>query len=621
MPSPYPAYISIILYATCDASTSAAQPPRQAVSNPLSMLMEDRPDALNPSTRSLDLMDARGEKRTMTPAEAAAWYGAKRCFRAWTTPTGLKAMDAPARARLLAMAVQPHPPQEALWEAVEEKRPDEALKRYRSELAMRRVAKLDVLRQLLDLGFDPDLPNAEGLTPLHLAAYWGRSEAAELLLTRGAKLNAVSSRREIPEIREPLHGPATADYYLSCAQAAEVASTNAKTPLVLALRSRLDLRQDMRIAPMSPVSREDQEVTLRILLAHKPNVGSPEAPDMTPLMVAASALFNQGIREELGPEESSFGDARFATDTIQTLLDLGADPGAVANRGYTALAFAARAGLIEAASLLASRTPRTAVTPGKSGVAFDPVHQVQAFALLSRNEALAKALLERPVNAARELPRGVFPEPGQDFDGNGAEGLIGAATLGGPQMVDLLAPHVTVPAGLDPARKTAIQGLIQQRDAGGLRAHAQTHRDPELERMADALALSQALDAYGAKHLQALVRQGARPHPAIPFPWSRLFYMAETGAGEAEGKAVARECLKRFTGWAGRQDLSEVFQQLIQLPAPSSSDVLDLLEAAGFPFQNVGDARERLKARGDQVPKATRQRLEHLLGVADAKLK
>lgn len=54
------------------------------------------------------------------------------------------------------------------------------------ELAARREA-LPVLRLMLALGFDPDLPGESGMPPLHAAAWWGHAEIVEAYLGHGAR--------------------------------------------------------------------------------------------------------------------------------------------------------------------------------------------------------------------------------------------------------------------------------------------------------------------------------------------------------------------------------------------------------------------------------------------------
>ncbi len=49
---------------------------------------------------------------------------------------------------------------------------------------------LEAVRMLLDLGLDPNHANNEGRTPLMGAALKGRPEVIELLVQRGAKLDA-----------------------------------------------------------------------------------------------------------------------------------------------------------------------------------------------------------------------------------------------------------------------------------------------------------------------------------------------------------------------------------------------------------------------------------------------
>jgi len=50
-----------------------------------------------------------------------------------------------------------------------------------------------LVAQLLDRGHSVDLRSSDGWTPLHLAAYTARSEAARTLVSRGAPVDAVST--------------------------------------------------------------------------------------------------------------------------------------------------------------------------------------------------------------------------------------------------------------------------------------------------------------------------------------------------------------------------------------------------------------------------------------------
>lgn len=64
-------------------------------------------------------------------------------------------------------------------------------------IAAREGNKADV-RRLLHEGADPNIPDANGLYPLHQAAYWGETEIVDLLLKAGANVNADNGRGWTP---------------------------------------------------------------------------------------------------------------------------------------------------------------------------------------------------------------------------------------------------------------------------------------------------------------------------------------------------------------------------------------------------------------------------------------
>ncbi len=105
-------------------------------------------------------------------------------------------------------------------------------------------------RVLEPLRRDPQLANAyshDGWTPLHLAAFFGHIEVAELLLDHGADVNARSQSERFARANTPLHA-AAANRQLAVAEllVARGADVNARdgsgfTPLALAANSRSDL--------------------------------------------------------------------------------------------------------------------------------------------------------------------------------------------------------------------------------------------------------------------------------------------------------------------------------------------------------------------------------------------
>jgi uncharacterized protein len=96
----------------------------------------------------------------------------------------------------------------------------------------------------------PELVNAyshDGWTPLHLASFFGHREVANLLLARGADVNARSKSTRFAKENTPLHA-AAANRQIGVAEVliAHGADVNARdasgfTPLALAANSKNDL--------------------------------------------------------------------------------------------------------------------------------------------------------------------------------------------------------------------------------------------------------------------------------------------------------------------------------------------------------------------------------------------
>ncbi len=105
-------------------------------------------------------------------------------------------------------------------------------------------------RVLEHLDGDPALVNSyshDGWTPLHLASFFGHEQVAQILLARGADVNARSKSTRFARENTPLHA-AAANRQVGVAEVliAHGADVNAKdgsgfTPLALAASSKNDL--------------------------------------------------------------------------------------------------------------------------------------------------------------------------------------------------------------------------------------------------------------------------------------------------------------------------------------------------------------------------------------------
>src|SRR3989442_14763611 len=105
-------------------------------------------------------------------------------------------------------------------------------------------------RVLGHLESDPSLVEAyshDGWTPLHLASFFGHREVADLLLARGADVNARSRSTRFARENTPLHAPA-ANRHVAVAELLidRGADVNARdgsgfTPLALAANNKNDL--------------------------------------------------------------------------------------------------------------------------------------------------------------------------------------------------------------------------------------------------------------------------------------------------------------------------------------------------------------------------------------------
>ena len=183
-----------------------------------------------------------------------------------------------------------------------------------------------LVRKLLERGADPNARNANGGTPLMHAAMSGDPEIVEQLVAAGAELDAAAKLGWTALLLAAAKGnAAAADVLLGSGAHPNLADTYGWTPL------------------MRAVSGNHVQAVEVFLAAEDVNLDAREETGATALHVAAQ-----------------YGYAGMAA----RLLESGADPGAVNDRGLSAEDFAVMSEHPDVARLLATRQTRNPAEPG-----------------------------------------------------------------------------------------------------------------------------------------------------------------------------------------------------------------------------------------------------------------
>ena len=175
------------------------------------------------------------------------------------------------------------------------------------------LRKLDVMRLLLVKGADPNLRDDAGASPLDEAAWGGWAAKVALLLDSGAKIDA----RDTKTGATPLNEAAFKGHV-------------AVMELLLARGARADIKDYAGFSPVENAVRQHRPEAARILLTHH------QDRELT------NRLLEEAVR-------------RGHADTVEMLLDAGADIDARSASGSTALYDAALKGDGAIVSLLVNR--------------------------------------------------------------------------------------------------------------------------------------------------------------------------------------------------------------------------------------------------------------------------
>jgi len=274
------------------------------------------------------------------------------------------------------------------------------------------TANTELIRLLLKAGADPESPNADGETALHMVARSGNVEAAKLLLKAGAKVDTVeqfggqtplmwAAARRHPEMVELLiskgadvNARGKVRDYQRVATAESRAAPRDRggfTPLMYAARDNcgecvevlLKHKADVNLAdpsfvvPLSIAMMNDNWDIAKRLIEAGADVNQWDMNGSSPLQVAIGNMNGTGSRNPLDQDKPNGASGR---DLIKMMVDRGANPnqqlywgasfGGSADRGMTPFLEACATGDIELVKLLLSHgaNPKLATADGRGPI-------------------------------------------------------------------------------------------------------------------------------------------------------------------------------------------------------------------------------------------------------------
>jgi ankyrin repeat protein len=274
------------------------------------------------------------------------------------------------------------------------------------------TANTELIRLLLKAGADPESPNADGETALHLVARSGNVEAAKLLLKAGAKVDAVeqfggqtplmwATARRHPEMVE-----------LLLSKGADVNARSAVRDYqrVATAESRAAPRDRGGLTPLMYAARGNCRECVEVLLKYKADVNLPDPSYVVPLSIAMMnsnwdiakrlveagadvnqwdmngssplhvAIANMNSPGNANPLDQDKPNKASGRDLIEMLLDRGANPnqqlywgatfGGAADRGMTPFLAACGTDDIELVKLLLEHgaNPKLATSDGRGPI-------------------------------------------------------------------------------------------------------------------------------------------------------------------------------------------------------------------------------------------------------------
>src|SRR5580658_10235854 len=341
------------------------------------------------------------------------------------------------------------------------------------------ASNTDMIQLLLKAGADPDSPNADGETALHLVARAGNLEAAKMLLRAGAH---VDSRERFGGQTPLMWAVARRHPEMVELLVSKGADVNARSAVrdylrVATAESRAKQLDRGGFTPLMYAARENCRECVEVLLKHKVDIDLPDPSGMSPMVIAmlnsnwdiAKRLVEAGAdvnewdifgqaplhvaigsmnsRGNSNPLDMDAPNKATGREIVQMLVDRGANPnqqtyyrpagrgfgGAGTGRGTTPFMVACASGNLDVVKLLLAHgaNPKLATADGQGPI----ILAVGSRSGGTGNPGAARGGFQPPAAAPGAGPTGEIPPAvrvgGRARGGSGAPAITQATPEGG----------------------------------------------------------------------------------------------------------------------------------------------------------------------------------------------
>jgi ankyrin repeat protein len=270
------------------------------------------------------------------------------------------------------------------------------------------AGRTEVVAILLRAGADPDIPDAEGSTPLIRAVEAGKPDVVRALLQSKVNLNKIKGPRNFGGGGTALHSAINgsqdeiADILIAAGVDIDAVDARGETALMLAARRNDTSLVEKLIERDANVNLQDESLWTALMKAVVSGNFRAQMQGIEKVVKAGVTLeaINSGIKAGISP---STRDTRAQMDTIDKLVRAGSDLEATNNAGETPIVLAAREGNVEAFQLLIADGADLSGVKGSTSL---------SKASEKGSKEIVKLLLTKKVQLDRSDRRASFDIPG-----------------------------------------------------------------------------------------------------------------------------------------------------------------------------------------------------------------